>query len=81
MSQIQTTSPPQSALDRLELARELFQEYHALCFWNAPRDLDITEENVPFVVKGLRLYGGHAGFRLSGKLRSNAFDREAMECR
>jgi hypothetical protein len=70
--QTQTISTPQSAFNRLELARELFQQFHAQCFWNAPRDLDITEETVPFVVKRLRLYGGHTGFKLSGKLRSNA---------
>jgi hypothetical protein len=76
----QTITIPQCAFDRLELARNLFREYHARCFWNSPRDLDITEEDVPFVVKGLRLYGGHTGFKLSGKLRPNASDRKTLEC-
>ena len=77
----QATTVPEYALNRLELARRLFREYHARCFWNSPRDLVITEKDLPFVAKGLRLYGGHTGFKLSGKLRSNVPDREAHECR
>jgi hypothetical protein len=79
--QTQTISTPRSAFDRLALARELFREYHARCFWNSPRDLEITEENVPFVVRGLRLFGGSTGFKLAGKLRPGAPDQEAMGCR
>lgn len=55
--------------DILKLANQLYQEYHTRCFWHSPRDLDITEDLLPFVVKGLRTYGGHRGFMLAGKLR------------
>jgi hypothetical protein len=54
---------------RLELANQLFREYHTLCFWHCPRDLVITEEMIPMVIKGLRKHGGRRGFILSGKLR------------
>jgi hypothetical protein len=73
-NQIQTIAAPRNAFERLELARELFQMFHAQCFWHSPRGLDITEEHLDFVAKGLCENGGRLGFMLSGKLRPNAFD-------
>lgn len=79
---------PTSA-DRIELARQLYREFHARCFWHAPRDLVITEDRIPFVVKGLRAHGGHRGFVLAGKLQprgmastlSRILGQEVQECR
>jgi len=64
-----TPPAPLSQNERLELANQLYREYHTRCFWHAPRDLVITEDLIPFVVKGLRTHGGHRGFIASGKLR------------
>lgn len=64
----QTTSTPHSLEERLDLANRLFREFHNRCFWHSPRDLAITEDLIPFVVKGLRTYGGHRGFKLACKL-------------
>ena len=55
--------------EKLELARELYQEYHGSCFWNSPRDLQIDESHIGFVEKGLRANGDHRAFKLSSKLR------------
>ena len=44
MSVAPTTSIPQNEFERLELARELFQRFHAQCFWHSPRDLGIVPE-------------------------------------
>ncbi|MBY0232869.1 MAG: hypothetical protein K2W96_26605 [Gemmataceae bacterium] len=55
--------------ERLELAAKLYREFHADCFWYAPSDLAITEDKIPFVVKGLRERGGRRGFQLSAALR------------
>jgi hypothetical protein len=55
--------------ERLELANFLFREFHGQCFWHSPADLEITEELIPFVMKGLRTYGGHRGFLLAAKLQ------------
>jgi hypothetical protein len=52
------------------LANQLYREYHTRCFWHCPRDLVITEDLIPFVVKGLRTHGGRRGFIRSGKLQS-----------
>ena len=72
--------------ERLELANQLYREFHTRCFWHSPRDLVITEDLIPFVVKGLRTHGGHRGFKLAGKLQSSGAtaqdpDREPLECR
>ena len=82
----QTTSTPRPLHERLEFANLLYREFWSRCFWHSPRDLVITEELIPFVVKGLRTYGGHRGFLLAGKLQSNETtsltpDRERPECR
>ena len=61
----------QEKLERLELASRLYREYHTQCFWYARRDLLISEERIPFVIKGLRTYGGHRGFMLAGRLRGD----------
>jgi len=80
-SESPTISTPQNHYERLELARELFQRFHAQCFWHSPRDLKITEDLIPFVAKGLRANGGRCGFVLAGKLQPNAYERELLECR
>jgi hypothetical protein len=81
-----TSATPQNAHERLELANQLFREFHTRCFWHSPRDLVITEELIPFVVKGLRTHGGRRGFMLAGKLQPpgaspRSLDRERLECR
>ena len=65
----QTIATPSNLLERLELANLLYREFQNRCFWHSPRDLVITEDLIPFVVKGLRTYGGHRGFKLAGKLQ------------
>ncbi len=60
---------PQNQAERLELANQLFREFQTRCFWHAPRDLVVTEESIPFVVKGLRTHGGRRGFMLAEKFQ------------
>ncbi len=80
------TIPTADARDEgLELANQLYREFHTRCFWHSPRDLVITEDLLPFVMKGLRANGGRRGFILSGKLRrqgstSQTSEREIPEC-
>ena len=77
---------PRNAQERLELANQLYREFHTRCFWHSPRDLVITEDLLPFVVKGLRTHGGHRGFILAAKLQPPVTplqtpERELPECR
>jgi hypothetical protein len=72
--------------ERLALANRLYREYHARCFWHSPRELIITEELLPFVVKGLRTHGGRRGFILAEQLQPKQAEalpseKERSECR
>jgi hypothetical protein len=53
---------------RLELARKAFKEFYAQCFWSYREDVEITEEKIPFVIRGLREHGGLAGYRTAAEL-------------
>jgi hypothetical protein len=80
-SRMPTAQAPRGRFERLELARELFRRFHAQCFWHSPRDLEIGEDLIPFVAKGLRAHGGHLGFALAGQLLADPVERESRECR
>ena len=58
----------QIANQRVERARELFQEFRPLCFWSWPDDIEITELTIPHIVRGLRTHGGHRGYRAAAEL-------------
>lgn len=53
---------------RLELARRAFKEFYAQCFWSYRPDAEITEDKIPFVIRGLREHGGLAGYRVAAQL-------------
>ncbi len=53
---------------RIELARKAFRDFFARCFWSSDPDLEIGEEDIPFVIRGLRYYGGHEGYKIAGEL-------------
>ena len=55
---------------RLELAARLYRQFRARCFWHSPADLEITEDHIAFVAKGLQDHGGHEGFRLARLLQT-----------
>ncbi len=50
------------------LAAQAFRRFYASCFWSADPQLLITAESVPFVVRGLRENGGHAGYRAAAEI-------------
>ena len=49
-------------------ARRAFRKYHAQCFWYMRRDAEITESNIPEIVRGLKANGGRQGLILAEKL-------------
>ncbi len=53
----------------LEQANQAFRRLHTRCFWHSPKDLVVTEDLIPFVIKGLRAHGGHEGYVLSGQIK------------
>jgi hypothetical protein len=53
---------------RLELGRKAFKEFYAQCFWSYREDAEITEADIPWVLRELRLNGGHRGYRVAGEI-------------
>ncbi|WP_165068843.1 hypothetical protein [Paludisphaera rhizosphaerae] len=62
--------PSRKRSELAEQAAELYRRFHTRCFWHCPLELEITEELIPFVVKGLQTHGGREGFRLAGMLQA-----------
>lgn len=53
---------------RVREARAAFRRFHVQCFWFMRKDLTVTEEHIPEIVRGLRQNGGREGFLLAQKL-------------
>ena len=62
------TSCGPSDMARLRVARRAFRRFHAQCFWFLRADLEISLEDLPTIVDGLRKNGGRTGFLLAAKL-------------
>jgi hypothetical protein len=45
-----------------------FREFYAQCFWSYREDAEITEDKIPFVIRGLREHGGLAGYQVAAEL-------------
>jgi hypothetical protein len=53
---------------RLQLARKVFKDFFAQCFWFVDPALKVEEKHIPMIVRELRLNGGHKGFRIAAEL-------------
>ena len=60
---IQTSIPADAQASRVELAQRAFKEFYAQCFWSYRADAEIGEEEIPWVIRELRHYGGAKGYR------------------
>jgi hypothetical protein len=56
------------AMVRVREARRAFRRFYAQCFWYMDEDATITRDDIPEIVRGLRLNGGREGFLLAAKL-------------
>ena len=45
-----------------------FKEFSAICFWSYRTDFEIEESDIPWIVRELRYYGGHRGYRVAAEL-------------
>ena len=59
---------PEARRRRVELARQAFKDFYAQCFWSYREDAQILDDDVPWVIRGLRLNGGHRGYRVAAEL-------------
>ena len=57
-----------SSEGKVELARKALQEFHAQCFWYLRKDIQVTQADVPEIIRGLRHNGGRRGLRLAAML-------------
>jgi hypothetical protein len=57
--------PKKTSEERLRLAQEAFHFYRTRCFWFMRRDFIVTEETIALVIEGLKLSGGHRGWKLA----------------
>ena len=53
---------------RVREARKAFRAFHPQCFWFLRPDMNVTLEDVPEIVRGLRQNGGQRGFLLAARL-------------
>ncbi len=65
---VATPAPTEPSAAAVALAAQAFCRFHATCFWSADPQLPITPALVPFVVRGLRENGGHAGYRAAAEI-------------
>ena len=69
-SKSRRTLSPADARDmvRVREARRAFREFHAQCFWYLRPDLQVSLDDVPEIVRGLRRNGGRKGFLVAARL-------------
>ena len=53
---------------RIREARRAYREFHETCFWSGPRDLEITDVDIPWVIVQLRRHGGRSGWERAERL-------------
>jgi hypothetical protein len=53
---------------RVREARKAFRKFYTQCFWYMREDMQITTEDIPEIVRGLRQNGGRQGFLLAAQL-------------
>ncbi len=53
---------------RLELARKAMQQLSGQANWYTDEHWAVTEDEIPAVIKKLRLYGGEWGYKIAAQL-------------
>ena len=60
---------------RIREARRALREFHSQCFWYLRRDMAVTLDDLPEIIRGLRRNGGRKGFRVAARLAARDEDR------
>lgn len=63
-----TQALPEARQRRLELARRAFKEFYGQCFWSSDPNHVVEEQDLPWIIRNLRLHGGHRGYRVVAEL-------------
>ena len=67
-SRRQLSSEQARDMVRVRELRRAFREYYARCFWYMRPDADLTLDDLPEVVRGLRKNGGKEGILRAARL-------------
>jgi hypothetical protein len=59
------SSVPLTDEARLRLAQEVYGQYRTRCFWFMKEAHQVTSADLPAIVEGLKLHGGHQGWQLA----------------
>lgn len=59
---------PETQVDKIDLARAVYREFHTRCFWFLRKDLSPTAADIPEIARGLREHGGRRGYELASRL-------------
>lgn len=54
--------------ETLEKAQRAFEAFYPQCFWWMKQNLQVSRENLGSIIKGLKEYGGHQGYRIAASL-------------
>jgi hypothetical protein len=54
----------------LRVARSALRKFRTLCFWSAPQSLEVTPENLPWVIEQLRRNGNRAAWQVAACVES-----------
>ncbi len=68
MKTIELPKTPLTEEERLRRAQEAYEQYRGRCFWFMREDLTVTKDNFPYIIEGLKLHGGHKGWKLAHAL-------------
>ena len=56
---------------RIREARRALREFHAQCFWYLRRDMTVTLDDLPEIIRGLRRNGGRRGLVVAARLAAH----------
>ena len=63
-----TAAKPSATPDKLALAQQAFDRFYSRCFWFMRKDLRVGEEDLEWIIRGLRSHGNREAFLLAAKL-------------
>jgi hypothetical protein len=68
MNEPSTVAAPMALPAKLELAQQTFERFYYHCFWFMRKDLRVGEEDLEWIVQGLRSHGNREAFLIAAKL-------------
>ena len=68
MNEPSTIAAPMALPARLELAQQAFERFYYHCFWFMRKDLRVGEEDLEWIIQGLRSHGNREAFLIAAKL-------------